>query len=148
MRFEVSQEDFFHLGLLHCRHTEQRINRTCKETNETRFKDAYYASPATLHDIFLDIQSPDLGNKRIKNPRPTYLLQAFRFLKKYPTKHDLAGITSTTEKTALKRVWKYVEAIQALKEKKVCLLVPVSSVLFQILNFSLLNLPLDCMDLR
>jgi len=42
---------------------------------------------------------------------------ALRFLKKYATKEDLAGIADVTEKTALLRVWKYVEAIQALKEK-------------------------------
>ena len=59
-----------------------------------------------------------VGEKRIKKPKLTQLLLAFRFLKKYPTKHDLAGIGNTTEKTALLRCWKYVEAIQALVEKK------------------------------
>ena len=72
-----------------------------------------------MHDIFIDIQNPDLGNKRIKDPRPTHLLSALRFLKKYPTKKDMSGIQDSTEKTALNRVWKYVAAIQALKEKKV-----------------------------
>ena len=65
----------------------------------------------------MDIQSPDLGDKRIKGF--THLLLALRFLKKYPTKFDLAGIGDSNEKTALLRVWKYVEAIQVLKEQKV-----------------------------
>ena len=89
------------------------------ETNLERFKDSYYATPKTLHDIFIDIQSPDLGEKRIKNPNSGDFLLAMRFLKKYPTKYDLSAISDTTEKTALLRVWKYVKAIQALKEEKV-----------------------------
>ena len=119
MRFEISEKDFFNLGLIKAGHSFKKIQRTCMETNLKRFKDSYYATPKTLHDIFIDIQSPDLGEKRIKNPNSGDFLLAMRFLKKYPTKYDLSAISDTTEKTALLRVWKYVKAIQALKEEKV-----------------------------
>ncbi|CAJ1944984.1 unnamed protein product [Cylindrotheca closterium] len=120
MRIDVSEEVFFHLGgLAHCLHAPSRISSTCKETNEKRFKDAYFATAKSVHDIFLGIQHPDLGRKRIKNPKPTHLLLALRFLKQYPTKETLAGFGGVTEKTALLRCWKYVEAIQALKEQKI-----------------------------
>jgi hypothetical protein len=122
MRFEVSEKEFFILGLLHCHHSQEKIRKTCKQTSLDRFKDAYYACPPTVHDIFLDIQSRDLGKKRIKKPKASKLLLAMRFLKQYPTKHSLAGISGLTEKTALLHVWKYVEAIQALKEEKVSFL--------------------------
>ncbi|CAJ1941690.1 unnamed protein product, partial [Cylindrotheca closterium] len=54
-----------------------------------------------------------------QHPKPTHLLLALRFLKQYPTKETLAGHGGVTEKTALLCCWKYVEAIQALKEQKI-----------------------------
>ena len=69
-----------------------------KQITIDSIKDAFYAFPKTVHDIFMDIQSPDLGDKRIKNPKATHLLLALRFLKKYPTKFDLAGIGDSNEK--------------------------------------------------
>jgi hypothetical protein len=66
-----------------------------------------------------DIQDPDLDDARISNPNPRHLLSALYYLKKYPTKHDLAAFLDSTEKTALGRAHRYVKAIQALKEKKV-----------------------------
>ena len=98
---------FFYFGLVQWRHSPKRINRTCKETNSKRFKGAYYASPTTVHDIFLDIQSPDLSDKRIKQPKPTHLLLALRFLKKYPTKEDLAGDRKDCTAPCLEVCWSY-----------------------------------------
>jgi hypothetical protein len=116
---ELPEEAFLRLGLLQCKHSKKRIDATCLDTNGKRFKDAYYACPKSVHDIFVAIQSPDLGGKRIAKPRPSHLLLALRFVKKYPTSCDMSGFGDCTEKTALNRVWLYVEAIQALKEKKV-----------------------------
>ena len=120
MRFQLHDEKFFKLGLLQCRHPLARIQRTCHQTNMDRFKDAYYVCPKTAYDVYCDIQKEEMvGDKRIKNPKPTKVLLALRFLKKYPTAHDLAGIGRVTEKTALVQCWRYIEAIQALKKKKV-----------------------------
>ena len=120
MRFQVDEDTFFKMGLLQCNHPLFRINGTCKATNMARFKDAYYACPKTVYDVFCDIQKEEMvGIKRIKKPKLMYTLLAFRFLKKYPTAHELAGYSGRVEKTALNQCWKYVEAIQALKPKKV-----------------------------
>ena len=64
----------------------------------------------------------------MKKPKPSYLLLALRFLKKYPTKHNLAAVSGATEKTALLQVWKHVDAIQALKQEKVREVLPSLSV--------------------
>ena len=135
MWFEFSENNFFHLGLQQSHFSVQTIHRTCDKTNRERFKDTYYAFPATVHDIFLDIQNPDLGEKHIKKPKPSYLLLALRFLKKYPTKYNLAAVSGATEKTALLRVWKYVDAIQALKQEKVREVLPSLSVNYWLVTF-------------
>lgn len=144
---EVSEEIFIKLGLLQCQHSRRRINRTCNETNLERFNDAYYACPKTVHDIFIDIQSPELGCKRIEKPKPSHLLLALRFLKKYPTKYDLAGIANATEKTALCRVWRYVQAIQALKDRKVSSSKIVQSAPTVFSSFFRSTSGTDCLDI-
>lgn len=90
-----------------------------KSAKRDWFKDKYYACPKTLKQVFLAIQDPTLGDLAIPNPDPSHLLEAFYFLKKYPTKIELAGFNDSCEKTALKRVWKYTFAVAALKERKV-----------------------------
>ena len=120
MRYHLSPEAIFKLGLIQCHHSKAQIDRTCYKTNLHRFKGAYYACPTVVFQIWRDIQDEELvGEKRIKNPKPNQVLLALRFLKQYPTKETIAGFGSCTEKTALVRCWKYVEAIQALAEKKV-----------------------------
>eukprot|EP00980_Cylindrotheca_fusiformis_P020427 scaffold7476_cov68-Cylindrotheca_fusiformis.AAC.4 len=116
----LSEDDFLKLGLLQSLHSEKRVYNTCFKTNLTRFKSAYYACPKTVCDLFDAVQSHDLlGDKQISNPKPTHMLLALRFLKEYPTKETLAGFGNCTEKTGLHRVWKYVEAIRALKHQKI-----------------------------
>ena len=60
----------------------------------------------------------DIGGEDDGLP-PKYLLLAFYYLKKYPTKHGLAAYLDETEKTALKWVHVYVKKIQSLKEQKI-----------------------------
>ena len=110
---------FLKLGLVQNGWAHRTIDRTCSKTNEKRFKGVYYACPKSVEDIYVAIQSPDLGNKRISRPRPAHLLHALRFLKMYETQEQMAGPAKCTEKTVGTRVWKYIEAIQALKEVKV-----------------------------
>jgi hypothetical protein len=77
----------------------QTIERTCAvTTNHERFKDGFNASPKTVEDILRDIQSPDLGDTRITNPKPSLLLPALHFFKKHPTKHGLAAFRDSTLK--------------------------------------------------
>ena len=113
-----SKKQFTFIGLQLAGFSEERI-KSNKSGRKDWFKDKYYACPKTVKQISEDIQDPSLGDAGISNPDPADLLMALYFLKKYPTKTDLAGFLDITDKTALKRVWKYIEAIQALKAKKV-----------------------------
>lgn len=117
---ELSNTEFLILGLTISGFSSKRIENTRNLTSIERFQDSYYACPQTVKDIFRDIQNPDLaGTRSIANPNPSHLLCALRLLKKYPSKYDLAGSGGCTEKTALSRAWKYIVAIQALKEYKI-----------------------------
>ncbi len=107
-----SSKEFLFLGL-------ELAGFTGYTMNLPRFKDIFYASPQTAENIFVNIQDEDLGESRISKPDPIYLLLALFYLKKYPTKHDLAAFIDSTEKTVLGWAKRYVKAIQALKEKKV-----------------------------
>lgn len=116
----LSNIEFLGMGLNISGFSSKRIDSTRELTSIERFKDSYYACPQTVNDLFRDIQNPALvGNKHIANPQPSHLLLALRLLKKYPSKHEMAGFGGCTEKTALARAWRYVEAIHALKELKI-----------------------------
>jgi DDE superfamily endonuclease len=117
---ELSNAEILILGLALCGFSNKRVERTHELMCLERFKDSYYACPQTVRDVYRDIQNPLLaGCKHIVKPNPSYLLLALRFLKKYPSKYDLAGMGGCTEKTALERVWSYMGAIQAIKEHKI-----------------------------
>jgi hypothetical protein len=90
-----SPDEFLQLGLQLAGFKPSRVESTGPSTNGDRFKDAYYACPTSVNDIFLAIQSPALGERRISNPCPHDLLLAFFFLKKYSTKYSLAAFIDT-----------------------------------------------------
>ena len=119
MTMQFTEDDFLQLGLELCGWTKKSIARNGAKHNDERFRDKYYAGPKTLVKIFDAIQSEDLGQARIANPNPRYLLLALFYLKKYPTKHEMAGFLNGSEGTALSQSKRYVRAIQALKEKKI-----------------------------
>ena len=112
-------DDFATLGLLLAGYSENTITKTCDATNDDRLKDFCYAGAKTFCNLYDDIQDPLLGEFQIARPNPSHLIFALYFLKKYPTAHDLASRCGGTEKTVLTRVWRYIKAIQALKDKKI-----------------------------
>ena len=100
--------------------TAESIEKASEKTNKRRLKDFCGVSPKTICDVFEDIQDASLKGDRISNPNPAHLIYALYFLKKYPTAHEFVGRTCDgTEKTVLKRAWRYINALQALKEKKI-----------------------------
>jgi hypothetical protein len=117
LRFSSKEFVFFRLELAGFSGCTIRHNK--KKMNRERFKDSFYASPQIVENIFDDIQDEDLGESRISKPNPLYLLLGLFYLKKYPTKHALAAFLDSTEKTVLTWAKGYVQAIQALKKKKV-----------------------------
>lgn len=106
------------LGLQLCGYSDQTIGRNCDATNLNRFKDNYYITPTTCSIVFEDIQS-NQNEARIDKPKPKYLLLALYYLKKYPTKHQMAGFLDIREATALANSKLYVDALQGLKEMKI-----------------------------
>jgi hypothetical protein len=120
MLIEFSKKDFLKLGIaLGGNWSDEQVKRmglTCKLGH---FTDRFYADPKTMKEIFRDIQHPDLGEHCIKKPDPIDFLGAFHFLKKYPTKRTQAGFVACSDKFGLVKAWRYVRAIQALKEKKI-----------------------------
>ena len=114
----LSKEEFMLLGLQMMGFSIGTIKNNCYATNLERFKDQYYATPSTCEKLLVDIQS-DENTANIKKPIPRYLLLTLFYLKKYPTKGQMAGFLDVTEKTALTHAKRYVDAIQGLKEKKI-----------------------------
>ena len=115
---KFTKEEFMLLGLQLCGYSVQTIDRNCDATNLSRFKDNYYITPTTCSIVFEDIQSTENG-ARIDKPNPKYWLLALYYLKKYPTKHQMAGFLDVREATALTNSKKYVDALQGLKEMKI-----------------------------
>ena len=68
------------------------ICETDNLTNLGRMKNFFFASPKTLKTMFEAIQESHLGENQICCPNLKDFLCAFYFLKKYPTKTDLAAI--------------------------------------------------------
>lgn len=120
MVLTFSREQFETLGLHLAGYSNETIERTNNETNTNRLKDFCYAGKKTLAKLYRDVQHADLGEHQILNPSPVDLIFALYFLKKYPTAHEFAGRWGVgTEKTVLRKAWRYIHAIQALKEKKI-----------------------------
>ena len=119
MNLKFSKEHLATLILQLAGFSLDTIARTNQATNDRRLKDFCYVGVNTIYDLLNNIQDESLGNYRIKTPNPTHLIFALYFLKKYPTAHEFAGKCNSTEKTVLSRSWRYVRAIQALKEKKI-----------------------------
>ena len=105
------------LGLQLCGFSVETIARNCYATILDRFKGKYYVTPTVASKLFEDIQ--DESAARINKPSPKYLLLALFYLKKYPTKSDMAGFLNTSERTAMHRSKEYVDAMQGLISKKI-----------------------------
>jgi len=115
-----SAADFGVLALELAGYSDAMITKTSERTNNRRLEDFCGVGTQTLEQLFQDIQSPDLGDFRVKRPSPIEVVHALYFLKKYPTIYGLAArCNNGTEKTVLGKAWMYVGAIQALKEIKI-----------------------------
>ena len=97
----------------------ERRQKVCHKTNLERFVTHYGASPETHSAIFNDFQATVIPEAHMSKPDPLSLLMATYWLKTYPKEAQTAGIFKLDEKTVRKRVWKYVNAIAALKGLKV-----------------------------
>ena len=117
---KYSPAEILERGLKLCGFSDKTIARNGVSINEARFKDKYYVTPTTCTQIFQDMQKygfdRDEENKKIK---PDYLLLALFYLKKYPTKHDMAAFLDCSEATALSKSKSYVKILQSLLPHKI-----------------------------
>ena len=77
------------------------------------------ASPESHSAMFPDLQTTQIEAARIAKPYVLHFLMAMYWLKNYPSESVIAGTFKVDERTVRTQVWKYVLAIQALKEQKV-----------------------------
>ena len=119
MKLSFSNDDFLVLGMKHCGFSKKTISKCKATTGIVRFCDKFYVGPKTCSEIFLMIQEEALGQHTIEKPNPSHLLLALYYLKKYPTKHELAGFLDSCEETALKHAKRYTSAIAALRLYKI-----------------------------
>ena len=116
----LSDNDFLRLGLRHSGFSNKTIDHVRNTTNVVRFMDKFYVTPQTCSKIFDDVQLiENCGDDAIQKAKPLYLLMALCYLKKYPTKHELAGFADCCEDTALAQSKRYAKAITALQSKKI-----------------------------
>jgi hypothetical protein len=114
----ATPEEWLFLGLQSVGFGPTRQNRL-HDTNMERFLAHFGASPESLCAIFLDLQTTHIEAARIAKPSIAHFLMAMHWLKTYPSDAVIAGTFKVDEKTARTQVWKYILAIQALKEQKV-----------------------------
>ena len=87
--------------------------------NIERFLAHFGASPETHSAIFSDLQTTQIEAAQIAKPSILHFLMAVYWLKTYPSEPVMAGTFKGDEKTARRtQVWKYVLAIQALRDKR------------------------------
>jgi hypothetical protein len=88
-------------------------------TNMTHFTSAFGVEPQIASIIFNEIQVRDIGVNAINKPKVRYFLLGLYWLKRYPIEQISAGVFGYHEDTIRKWVWRYSQAIQALKPYKV-----------------------------
>jgi hypothetical protein len=115
----VTPKEWLELGLNIVGFGPIRQNRL-HATNVERFVAHFGASPESHSAMFSDLQTTQiLEAARIAKPYVFHFLMAMYWLKNYPSESVIAGTFKVDEKTVRTQVWKYVLAIQALKEQKV-----------------------------
>ena len=114
----VTPKEWVELGLQSVGFGPIRQNRL-QETNVERFVAHFGASPESHSAMFSDLQTTEIKAARIAKPYILHFLMAMYWLKTYASESVMAGTFKVDEKTARTQVWKYVLAIQALKEQKV-----------------------------
>lgn len=114
----VSADDFLLLGL----HINgfRGSDTACGATNIRRFRATFGATPESCSKIFADLQiNVAPATIMIKKHNASYFLMTLQWLRNYMVEETLAGTYNVTEKTVRKWIWDYINAVQALKEKKV-----------------------------
>ena len=114
----VTEEEMTTYGLGMAGFNENR-KQTVHKTTIQRFRGSFGPLPITAAELYVEIQSDDLGDKKILKPNLQYFLMTLMWLNSYKTAQDLSGLLKLSIRTINIWIWLYVDAIQALKAKKV-----------------------------
>jgi hypothetical protein len=105
-------------------------------TNKKRFRQLYGVDSDVASKCFMDLQTKDIGEKRIQKINPYYFLMTIYWIYDYGTETTISGTFHIgAEKTFRKHGWKYLAAIQALAAHNVSLIFAVTLIQFIILDY-------------
>jgi hypothetical protein len=90
-----------------------------QSTNTARFRSTYGIDPTSCSEIYYDLETVDIGNKKVENLQIIYFFLTLFWLRSYSTETALAATFKLHERTIRNYLWRYAEAIQALKSIKV-----------------------------
>ena len=110
----VTEEEITKYGLEMAGFNEKR-QQTVRKTTIQRFRGSFGSLPITAAELLAEVQSEDLGEKRILKPNLQYYLMSMMWLNSYKTTQDLSGLMKLNRKTVDRWIWLYTNAIQALK---------------------------------
>jgi hypothetical protein len=115
---QITEDEITKYGLGIAGYSEIR-QQTVLKTTIQRFRGSFGPLPKTASELFVEVQAEDLGEKRIIKPNVNYFLMTLMWLNSYRSSQEMAGIFKLNIKTVDVKIWLYVDAIQALKDKKV-----------------------------
>jgi hypothetical protein len=116
---DVNEQDMLMVGLQTIGFDITKVNNVNEAKNVDRFRASYGASPLVCSIIFNEVRTRNIGDATIHNPRIKHFLMALHWLKRYPVEKVMTVIFKLHEDTVRRKVFEFVEAIQALKVYKV-----------------------------
>jgi hypothetical protein len=119
MVVNVNEDDMLAVGLNCIGFRPERTANHNTTTNQKHFEGAYGLDPNTCCVVFLELQVRDIGPSTIRKPKLPHFLLTLHWLKRCPVEQMSSGLFGYHEDTVRKWVWKYSQAIQALKPYKV-----------------------------
>jgi hypothetical protein len=138
MVVEAGQDYMLVIGLNCIGFGPERTARHSETTKLNHFESAFGINPNVCSIIFHEIQIRNIGQKQIRKPKVPYFLLALYWLKRYPVEKVSSGLFGYHEDTIRKWVWKYCEAIQALKQYKVSVFALMNFYKIETANFPII----------
>jgi hypothetical protein len=107
-------------GLKAANYDGRRVNDVAKHR---KFRILYGLEPETVRDLFTDIQSDIVGEKKIAGSQLHLLFVAIYWMKLYGTEDNIMAVFGIKSRVTLrKHVRMCLDALQALCQAKVCCL--------------------------
>lgn len=97
--------------------------RVCFNSKLEKFRSLYALDPEAVHDLFTDIQSDIVGDKKLIKTDLKYLFVTIYWLKSYDAEEGAIRVFEIGSKLTFRRnTRKCLDALQALCQAKVCIL--------------------------